>query len=307
MNAEMNAERVGYLIGSMLVLLLPLWFFFKAFRAEKRSLGLANFALACGLCVLFRPERALPQGASPHDTGLLMARSALLLVGAVGFVLAVMAMRARTSDGGTGVARPVIALLLCLMLGVNSGGMVMMSWGMNPDNQRPWEWTSAQHGYRLRLPSSACVEGRMKDADASFVCGVQGMRAGVFARPANEAAYTAASLELINKLRNPFLKAPVVEETRTEAGWPCTRATLVERAQNGSKPIMTSIALIHWPERQLLFTVMVEGEVWSASEAVSLVLRDTFQKSAQGIHLSLGPAAVSPKPGTSASQAEGVH
>jgi len=121
-----------------------------------------------------------------------------------------------------------------------------------------------------------------------------------------EAAYTAARLELINKLHNPFRKAPVVEETRTEAGWPCTRATLVERAQNGSKPLMTSIALIHWPERQLLFTVMVEGEIWSASEAASLVLRDTFQKSAQGIHLSLGPAAVSPKPGTSASQAQGV-
>ncbi len=305
MDAEMSAVRAGQFVGTMLFVLLPLWFFVKAWRAEKRSLRLANFALVCGLFLLVNPERILPLEEATQGTGLLIARIVLALIATVGFVLAVLAMRARRSDGGTGGARPVIALLLCLMLGCISGGMIVMSWGMNPENNQPWEWTSAQHGYRLRLPSSACVEGHVKNADAAFTCKVQRMQAAVFTRPADAAIYTATIADLRTQMRNSNnpLEAPVIEDTRTEAGWPCTRATVVERARNGRGPIMVSIALVHWPEREMMFTVMFEGEIWATSDAVKNVLRETFLKAAHGIHLSLGPAGVSPSPATSASQA----
>ncbi|HEY0093509.1 MAG TPA: hypothetical protein VGB96_04260, partial [Archangium sp.] len=288
----MASVRAGELVATVLLALLPLWFFFKAWRAETRSLRLANLALGCGLLMVVRPERVLPLQEGTSGTGLLIARLVLVLVAAVGFVLSVLAMRARGSDGGTGTARPVIALLLCLLLGFTNVGTAMVSWGMNPENNKPWEWTSAQRGYRLRLPSSTCVESRMENAEAAFVCRVQRMQAAVFTRPADAAGYATAIAELNTRMRdssNEQDAPPVIEETRTEAGWSCTRATVTERASNGHGPVMTSIALIHWPERELLFTVMIEGELWASSDGVRQVLRETFQKAARGIHLSLGP------------------
>jgi hypothetical protein len=153
------------------------------------------------------------------------------------------------------------------------------------------------------------VESRENNADAAFTCEVQHMQAVVYSQPMDAGLYTAAITGLHAEVRgaNNPQGTPVFEATRTEAGWPCTRATVVGRVQNGGGPDMVSTAIVYWPEGERMFTVMLVGKYWSGSDANKTVLRETFTQAARDLQLSLGPVAVRSGPAPSASQADGVQ
>ncbi|WP_224372960.1 hypothetical protein [Hyalangium versicolor] len=290
----MGPERDAQVAVVVVTSLLVIWFFFKGIGTEKRSLSLANLAMACGLCVLMPQRQLLPEGGTSSSALLLGAQLMMLVIGVIGLVLAVVALRARTSDGGTGVIRPVIASLLSLVLATSSGSVAMMSWRLSPMNNQPWEWISAKYNYRMRLPSSSCVESRMKDmedVDGAFNCREQRMHVMVSARRASAAGYAAAVEEMRASGLGSNSRAPVLETTSTEAGWPCTRKILVEPANGEHGPLLVSVALIHWPENGLLFTVVLEGDLWTSSEVNTAMLREHLTRSAQQLQLSLGPSA----------------
>ncbi|MFY0572924.1 hypothetical protein ACN28E_55110 [Archangium lansingense] len=141
-----------------------------------------------------------------------------------------------------------------------------------------------------------CVEStaKVKDADAAFECGLRRMHAAVFAKQADEAAYAAVVENLRARMPQSGTpgEAPVIEDTHTEAGWPCARTTIVEPARDGHGPKLVSIVLVRWPEKGVVFTVMFEGEIWSASEAATEVVRQTLTRDAHALQVSLGPAAM---------------
>lgn len=291
MNADLAPERAAETTVMVLFLLLPLWFFFKGLGANKRSARLANLALACGLLIFTRPEKLLSVASGAQ--GALRARAVLVAIAVLGIVLAVKALRVRAADGGTGKARPVIALVTCILLGWTSGGMIWMSRMLRPEQGPGREWTSERYGYRVRLPSSDCVEytGEDKTADGVFSCGLSRTVAKVFVQPADVAAYGAAVQAMRARTRDlkERLEGPVNEDTRTEAGWPCARTFLVEAARDGKGPILVSTALVHWPEKGLMLTLIQEGQVWTMSDSTTALLRQSFIDSARALQRSPGP------------------
>jgi hypothetical protein len=293
MNSQQAGAQAGYIFATVLFL-LSLWFIFvKGLPEQKRSLKLANLALGCGLLLFAGPER-FPWPDAVRDGALLGSRLLLILVAVGGIVLAVMALRARAADGATGNAKSIIAMLLCGLMIFTSGGMMVMSHAMRPENDTSWEWRSAQYGYRLRVPSSGCVESKAKGADAAFVCRLRRMNAAVFAKPGNQAAYSATIEEMrAQALQTPVQDGrPVDEVTHTEAGWPCYRTTLVESAREGHGPTLVSVAVVHWPEKDMVFTVLLEGEKWTVSEGATELVRETFKRDAHALQVSLGPASM---------------
>ena len=291
----MGPERSAQLTVAVVMALLPIWFFFKGLGAEKRSLRLANFALACGLCALVPQRQFRPTAEGMNSALIFWAQLGMVLVGVTGLVLAGMALWARRTDGGTGVVRLMIASALSLLMVASSGFVATMSRSVSPENNRPWEWTSAKYDYRLRLPSASCVESRTEgkeNIDGAFNCREHRMRAMVSAERASAAEYAAAVEKMRTQARNSSSQEePVLESTSTEAGWPCTRMALVEPANGEHGPLMVSVALVHWPEHGLLMTVILEAEHWTVSEAGKVMGQEYFTRSARQLQLSLGPAA----------------
>ena len=288
----MDAQNSAAMAVTLFFLFWTGWFLLSALSAEQRSRRLANFALACGFFAMGRsPEHLFSAEGALKEALRIGAPMMMALIALVGVVLAVLALKVRGADGGTGVARPVIGLLLCVMMGMSKAFIALMSLTLSPATTQPWEWTSQRYDYRLRLPQE-CVEGKREGMDGAFHCGLKRMNAVVAVRQADAADYAAAVQKLRAKMSGSDLHqgAPITESTSTEAGWPCTRVTIVEKAREGQPPVLVSIALIHWPEHGLLFDVLLEGQIWPSSEEGKTMMHEYFTRSARELHLSFRPA-----------------
>jgi hypothetical protein len=278
-----SGELIGRLIAIAAFACLVLYFLVRALGAGPLSRRLANFALSCGLGGLAVPTTSSP---APAVIGV----HALLGLAALGF--AVAALRSRC-DGGCGVVRPIIGIVLGVFQLAGAVALLMFSSFTSTSN--PWVYQAPDAAYRLTLPSDRWQHTATKPTPdgsqpAVFVHTAPFMQARVlrvrhqqseqdFVKTAEDArAFLVEEPGRRNTVR--------FREGTNAAGNPYRYYTAMDAgAESGQVYIGHSFT---WnPRTHVLVAVLFEGPLRMLSEAGRAAEMEAFETSAATICLSV--------------------
>src|SRR5262245_14370416 len=134
---ENAAENIGRFLGALLIAFPAIIFFWRGLGPGIQSRRLANLALFCGLAAFISPEALMRLSPNKH-AGVYVGMGIVRVILAVtGIILSIRALTKR-ADGGVGVARPVVAILFCVVhLFIGAGSIVL---GVFNRDGTPWQY-----------------------------------------------------------------------------------------------------------------------------------------------------------------------
>lgn len=279
---ENSSELAGRLLFSGALVASALYFLVRASGAAPRSRRLANTALACGLGALAVPL---------HMSGLLpVILRAGLGVACLG--LAVAALVARR-DGGCGIIRPAIGVVLGLAQLANAGALLMFSSFTSPST--PWIYRAPDSSYELTLPSGRWEQAHTKPAPNGaqqiiFVHAVPHMQAAILSVKNGQseddfvkAAASAWSFLVSDPKRGATARS---REGTNAAGNAYRYFTTMDSGDNASQ-IFVGQSFTWIRDKQLVVQILFEGPRKMLSEMGARAEMEAFENSANSICLSV--------------------
>jgi hypothetical protein len=174
--------------------------------------------------------------------------------------------------------------------------------GQPPTEQAPntpadtsWVYTSPDHGFTLRLPSSNWRPSRKKAHVADFWCNPLGspmVAAVASVKKQTEAEFrdTAKRLKDRAPKETDLLVKPVVHEGKNSAGNPYTLLTLCEKGNAADQYVYVAISTTWIKDPGVTVDVLFEGQGKMRSKTLQAVEYAEFEKAGKAICTSVGKA-----------------
>ncbi len=282
-------------------LVVPVVFSFLALVALVRgknssesSRRLAGVSLACGLLIFAPFEWALGLTAHEQPTTFRIIGAVRIVLGGVGVVWGIRALRLRRVDHGTGVARPLIgAVLSAGQAGAGSFLIFLTSSAFAPaaiDPKTAWVFKDPTHGIEITLPSENWRETTGPGGLRFFVHRTPAMQAGIFlVKPApTEASFREFADNFMGYMaRDPERKASLrTRDGTNEHGHRYIFATCAEPSGHEGRVFVGS-GIVWCEDRGLVVQVMFEGKPRFMSRMGTTEEIHTMETCAEAICLSV--------------------
>lgn len=282
---EDPAFVVGKWFGFLVFALFPVLFLRDAIRAATTSLRLANLALFCGLAFFIFPEVLI--GRQERGPALAIAGVRILL-GMAGLVLAIFALVVRGRDHGTGVARPIVGLVLAGMHGLIGCVFLMQPIfsTTQPDPRTAWTYIDPTHGFQVQLPSNRWQQFTGDRGLVSFghprpkmLCSIIATRAGQSQADYEAAARASTAYVDSSPARKTSAKH---REGVTPQGDPFTLSTCMDNGSSGSQVYVATV--VHFCKKKgLVVQLVFEGQPTMMSQVGQETERSSFETAAEYI------------------------
>ncbi len=299
-----SPATVARLIVAGLFALLPVYFLVRALRSGPRSRRFANVALFCGLTAFVMPEITIGLGDGTRAATFVWSGGVRLVVGLIGLVLVVAALVARR-DGGTGVVRPVIGLLFCLLHLAFAVGLMVTGntlryqtpgtpdvTGTPTDSGSGWTYQPPRAAYRLTLPSADWKEAPPigGQGEVSFFRSAPQMHSSVLTlmRDQTEADFTRAATAFREHVESSptLLSRPSSRDGVNSAGNRYRYGTTMESGPQGRR-LFLAYSVTWCEKKRLIVRAIFEGVCVMNSEAGRTAELEAMNAAAERILLSV--------------------
>jgi hypothetical protein len=277
----MDSYQLGQWTAVVFPGIIAFFFLFKAMRSKVRSARLVNLSLFFGLLVFCRPEMVIDIVNIPTLNGIVA--SARTILGCIGLVCGIIAIRFRVKDQGVTLTRTILGMLFSLLHMVGGVALLFLLsfFSGGPDNSS-WVYRSSEHGFSLTLPTSDWVQIGCRNGAVAFKNRRYPMQAIIYMRTATEEHFRA-EVETLRKESISNLQHRKHEKGKTEKGYVFDFTSGVERAKDKSNDVYVAICHFWCPDRGRRILIIFEGCPKMASQFGTSLELNLFEDSARSI------------------------